>query len=297
FPFKAETIKTLQSNGITNSAELSALYPLINSVSFLSTEEKNEISAYYIEKTKHEGNLFDALQQLKAVQCYWRDIPSFSSSINTALHGGLKEGTITELSGRGSTGKTQFGMMMCATVQLQNTAYVQNQAIFIDTENTFSALRQDELLKRTKNQYASLGNVFVWKIPSLELFLQLLDSLPLFLSSHPNIRLIVIDSIAYPFRQFTDMIERSVKLSAAIRALTSLASQHMLAILVTNHITSFTPDSESPLNTTQIIQPLLGPVWWHAVTNQLLLTMSMDGRRELRVQKSSYLPSTQIPFR
>ena len=93
------------------------------------------------------------------------------------------------------------------------------------------------------------------------------------------------------------MIERSVKLSAAIRALTSLASHHMLAILVTNHITSFTPDSESPLNTTQIIQPLLGPMWWHAVTNQLLLTMSMDGRRELRVQKSSYLPSTQIPFR
>ncbi len=58
---------------------------------------------------------------------------------------------------------------------------------FIDPENTFSALRQDELLKRTKNQYASLGNVFVWKVPSLELFLQLLDSLPLFLSSHPNV--------------------------------------------------------------------------------------------------------------
>ena len=178
---------------------------------------------------------------------------------------------------------------------------------FIDTENTFSALRQDELLKKTKNQYALLDNIFVWKVPSIELFLQLLDSLPLFLSSHPNVslfisrnpqvRLVVIDSIAYHFRQFTDMIERSVKLSAAIRVLTSLASQHTLSILVTNHITSFTPDSESPLNTTQIIQPLLGPVWWHAVTNQLLLTMSVEGRRELRVQKSSYLPPVQTLFK
>ena len=93
------------------------------------------------------------------------------------------------------------------------------------------------------------------------------------------------------------MIERSVKLTSVIRSITGIASRFNLAVLVTNHITSFTPDTpEAVLNATQIIQPLLGPVWWHAVTTQILLAIGMDGKRVLSIQKSSYLPPASVAF-
>ena len=41
------------------------------------------------------------------------------------------KGTITELSGRGGMGKTQFCMMFCATVQMANTISCQYQAMYI----------------------------------------------------------------------------------------------------------------------------------------------------------------------
>lgn len=58
---------------------------------------------------------------------------------------------------------------------------------YIDTENTYSALRQSEFLQKTKNPYASLNNIFVWRLATLDAFLQLLDALPRFLAAHPNV--------------------------------------------------------------------------------------------------------------
>lgn len=60
---------------------------------------------------------------------------------------------------------------------------------YIDTENTYSALRQNEFLQKTKNPYASLNNIFVWRLATLDAFLQLLDALPRFLAAHPNVLL------------------------------------------------------------------------------------------------------------
>ena len=127
----------------------------------------------------------------------WRDIPTTSSSINTLLQGGLKQGTITEISGRGATGKTQFCFMMCATVQIPNTQSCQYQALYfniicvmrryIDTENTFNAIRQNEILKKINNTYASLKNIFVWQPSILSEFEDMLNSLPSFLDQHPNV--------------------------------------------------------------------------------------------------------------
>lgn len=42
---------------------------------------------------------------------------------------------------------------------------------------------------------------------------------------HEQVQLIAIDSIAYHFRQFTDMIERSTKLNEAISYLTAIANR------------------------------------------------------------------------
>ena len=82
---------------------------------------------------------------------------------------------------------SQFGILSESNnVGLLDNSYWNS---YIDTENTFSALRQNEYLQKTKNPYASLNNIFVWRLSTLDAFLQLLDALPRFLASHPNVRI------------------------------------------------------------------------------------------------------------
>lgn len=58
---------------------------------------------------------------------------------------------------------------------------------YIDTENTFNAIRQNELLKKMNNPKATLNNIFVWKPQNLPELLELLQKLPTFLQTHPNV--------------------------------------------------------------------------------------------------------------
>lgn len=68
-------------------------------------------------------------------------------------------------------------------------------------------------------------------------------------------------------------------------------------MVVTNHVTSFNPDVlDAVAHSKQTIQPLLGPMWWHSVTNQILLSMSQDGQRSCTIKKSSYLAEGSADF-
>ena len=70
-----------------------------------------------------------------------------------------------------------------------------------------------------------------------------------------------------------------------------------MKIVVTNHVTSFIPDAlDAVAQSKQTIQPLLGPMWWHSVTNQILLSMSQDGQRSCIIKKSSYLAEGSVDF-
>lgn len=162
----------------------------------MTPEQKLELDSFY-QSSITTNRVYTGYDFYYSIGSNWRDIVTTSSSINTLLHGGLKQGTITEISGRGGTGKTQFCLMFCATVQIPNTLGCQYQAMYcllmimntsyIDTENTFNALRLNEMLKKLNNPKASLDNIFVWKPTTLTELLTLLHSLPTFLSQHPTV--------------------------------------------------------------------------------------------------------------
>ena len=80
-------------------------------------------------------------------------------------------------------------MTLCASVQRFNTPTRQSQCIFIDTENTYSAVRQQEILAQTKNSKAFLQNIFVWKPRSLSELMELLKELPVFLETHKQVQI------------------------------------------------------------------------------------------------------------
>lgn len=213
----------------------------MESQQYLTLEEQTDIQAYLERKSELSKSFFTAADLLVHIQRTWRDISTGSSEIDNLLLGGFKCGTVTEVSGRGSTGKTQLVITACATAQRYNTPSHQFQCIVIDAENTYSAIRQQEVLTNLKNPNASLRNIFVWKPQSLTELIELLKSLPIFLEQHPQVRncrteswnqvrFIAIDSIAYYFRQFTDMIERSSKLNEAISYLTKIANRMQCAV-------------------------------------------------------------------
>ena len=247
------------NEGVSTVDELDIFVSTMESQQYLTLEEQSDIQAYFERKSELAKSLATAADLLNTIQRTWRDISTGSSAIDNLLLGGFKCGTVTEISGRGSTGKTQLVISACATVQRYNTPSHQFQCIVIDTENTYSAIRQQEVLTSLKNPNASLQNIFVWKPQSLSELMELLKSLPSFLELHPQVRvcrngsanqvkLIAIDSIAYYFRQFTDMIERSSKLNEAISYLTQIANRMQCAVASTLlfHRRSLPPTTSHP---------------------------------------------------
>lgn len=103
---------------------------------------------------------------------------------------------------------------------------------FIDTENTFNASRQKEFTDSIRNPYCTLDNIFVFKPANLATFQQLLQDLPSFLSQHSDIRLVVIDSIAYYFREMNDMLKRHEILTSVINAISSFTTSFHLAVCI-----------------------------------------------------------------
>lgn len=87
-----------------------------------------------------------------------------------------------------------------------------------------------------------------------------------FLSNHPRVRLLVIDSVACPFRKhFDELSQRTRLLNGLALQLIAMATSHEIAVVITNQMTTRVHGSQSQL------VPALGDSWGHAPTTRLLL--------------------------
>lgn len=92
-----------------------------------------------------------------------------------------------------------------------------------------------------------------------------LHLLPDFLLDHPKARLLVIDSVAFPFRHFDDLLLRTRLLNSVAQQLITMATRHSIAVAITNQMTTRLRSGRSQL------VPALGESWGHAATIRLLL--------------------------
>ncbi|XP_014676389.1 PREDICTED: DNA repair protein RAD51 homolog 3-like [Priapulus caudatus] len=99
--------------------------------------------------------------------------------------------------------------------------------------------------------------------------------LPAFLRTHPTVKLIVIDSIAYHFRyDFDDFALRNQLLGRIAQTLLRLATERDLAVVLTNQMTTkFSDDGQS------FSVPALGDAWSHASTVRVILSSAGTVRR------------------
>ncbi|VDM34820.1 unnamed protein product [Hydatigera taeniaeformis] len=294
------------------------------------------------------------------------NILTMSKSFDDLMDGGFPCGRITELCGQPGVGKTQFCLQTCLTVQIpQWCGGLDGEAVFLDTEGSFVPKRLHQMAVELVNHCQSmiapclrrymdgLGKFLIdaeekaacrdalERLPTEDSllskvhyirctgYLQLLAAvqrLGEFCKYHPHIRLIIVDSIAFPFRyEFEDIPQRNRLLAAVAQSLLSTASSQsaavsfgnvsftclavgtnknhlrLLTVIMTNQITTKFVTNTKSATTHSTLVPALGESWGHVCSVRLLLSKAegadADQYRTARLLKHPGQPPGTATYR
>ncbi|KAK2850950.1 hypothetical protein Q5P01_007226 [Channa striata] len=235
-----------------------------------------------------------------------RSIVTFCSQLDTALGGGLPIGKTTEICGPPGVGKTQLCLQLAVDVQVPLCfGGVGGQVIYIDTEGSFlvqrvvdvatAVVRHCSLLVEDNEQQNAmttftmesiLSNIFLVRCHDYVELLAELHLLLDFILKHPKVRLLVIDSVAFPFRHFDNLSQRSRLLNGIAQQLITLATKHRIAVVITNQMTTRLRGGQSQL------VPALGESWGHAPTIRLNLCWERSQRLAAIFKSPGHMDTT-----
>ncbi|KHF98827.1 DNA repair RAD51 -like protein [Gossypium arboreum] len=209
-------------------------------------------------------------------------------------------------------GKTQLGIQIAVNVQIPNDfGGLGGKAIYIDTEGSFMVerafqiaeaciedmseynrfLRKDFQECKIKMQPQDiLENIFYFRICSYTEQIALINYLDKFLSEHKDVKVIVVDSVTFHFRQdFDDMALRTRVLSGMALKLMNLAKRFSLAVVLLNQVT--TKHTEASFQ----LALALGDSWSHTCTNRIVLYWN-GNERYAYIDKSPSLRSASAAY-
>ncbi len=165
-------------------------------------------------------------------------IPS-NSALDGLLDGGFEKGTVTQIYGSPSSGKSNVALALTVNVAKSN-----RKVIYIDTEGGISIDR----IKQISGPYFSnvANNIIVFEPTDFLEQTETLRSIDVWLRKHhEEVDLIVLDSAVALYR-VDDM--KSYKLSKELRKqiqlLSNVARKYDIAVVVTNQIYAAFDDSE-----------------------------------------------------
>ncbi|XP_077907134.1 DNA repair protein XRCC3 isoform X4 [Ictidomys tridecemlineatus] len=128
------------------------------------------------------------------------------------LGGGLPLEGITELAGRSSAGKTQLALQLCLAVQFPpQHGGLEAGAVYICTEDAFPSRRLQQLMQQQQRLRADVpqdvvqsirfgSQIFVEHAADADTLLECVSTKVPILLSRGMARLVVVDSVAGPFR-------------------------------------------------------------------------------------------------
>ncbi|XP_028176516.1 DNA repair protein XRCC3 [Ostrinia furnacalis] len=243
---------------------------------------KNIVSEYLMPKCT-------TCDKLIIQEKYDKKVTTGCLAIDKILKGGFRRGTITEIYGESSSGKTQIG--------IQTAAYNWHEGcVYICTEDLFPIKRFEQIKNNLPNYDPTVDygkHIFVEHITEPQDLLSCIRvRLPTLLSRN-KICLIVIDSVAAPFRvEYSNYIHRANELRELAILLTNLAQEHNLAILCINQVTAaFKEDFD--------VMPSLGLAWSNMINSRLWLkktTTNVKSTEEASVIGESYLRELSVDF-
>lgn len=189
---------------------------------------------------------------------------------------------------------------------------VNGEAVFIDTEGSFMVGRVVDLATaciqhlhlvagtHKEKEYSEaledftleniLSHIYYFRCCNYTELLAQLYLLPEFLSEHSKVRLVIVDSIAIPFRNdIDDLTLRTRLLNGLSQQMISLANNHRLAVVLTNQMTTRIDRNQA------LLVPALGESWGHAATIRLIFQWDQN-QRLATLYKSPSQKETKVPF-
>uniref|UniRef100_UPI00358F2CA4 DNA repair protein RAD51 homolog 3 n=1 Tax=Myxine glutinosa TaxID=7769 RepID=UPI00358F2CA4 len=262
------------------------------------------------------ANYPNALQLLVEEQAEDGLLPTFSSALDDLFGSGVDLSVITELCGAPGVGKTQLCLQLAVDIQIPGCfGGLGGQAVYLDTEGSFMPERlqqmseavvthcsrlassnqdrdQQDALKTFTPDFI-LGNVFYFRCFDVTQLIAQSHLLPDFINSHPQVRLVIVDSVASPFRHGVDDAALRTRLLIGLaQRLAHLASNRRLAVVLTNQMTTrIHPNSTRPSSLT----PALGESWGHAATHRVILQWQ-GNRRFANLIKSPTRGEATVEF-
>jgi len=240
--------------------------------------------------------------------------------LNKTLQGGLPTRSgIIEIVGESAVGKSQLALQLCLMVQLpKHLGGLKGDALYLTTEafysNRLETLKYYFMLKYGKNfDDDPCQHIYVETLIDLEMQQHYLNYyLPNILEKLPNIRLIIIDSIAFNFRGENNILsyqERAKTLTEIAIRLKEISDKKNLIIICINQVSDNFNDIGYKLSNEKI--PTLGLTWSNCINTRIELSRKninyIDNEyglhktqpeieRFLTVSQSSYIPYSKCKF-
>ena len=236
----------------------------------------------------------------------FKQIKFRAASLDNITRGGIDVGSVTEIYGEAGSGKTQ----LCLQLSLSCILPVRNdgldgKVVYMTTDKHFPITRYVQMANLTKkslkaNKIDFMANTFIAKFNNPDVLrIYIREKLPAQLTEHPEIKLVVIDSIAGIFRIVDDFIERAKMMRWVVNELEKLAGFYNFVIVATNHVTANILGTGTSSN-----KAALGLTWNKQVTTRLevqkapqIFTFEREQARSLRVIYSPRLPVGHAMFR
>ncbi|XP_047593172.1 DNA repair protein XRCC3 isoform X2 [Lutra lutra] len=241
------------------------------------------------------------------------------------LRGGLPSDGLTELAGPSSAGKTQLALQLCLTVQFpRRHGGLESGAVYICTEDVFPDPRLQQLIAQQRRLRTDVpgdvvdrmkfgDHIFIEHVADVDALLECVRKKVPVLLSRGMARLVVIDSVAAPFRCEFDgaaSVPRARRLQALGGALRWLSCTFRSPVLCVNQVTEATeeqgaaPGPQSPWD--ERVSPALGMTWSHQLLMRLMASRhrledggrAAPGRpdRTLRVIFAPHLPPSSCSY-
>jgi DNA repair protein RadA len=256
----------------------------------ISYEKAKEIMEEAWRKT---GFWFTPGDQIEAIRGKRAVFTSGSKTVDEMLGGGIFSGEITEFVGDFASGKTEFLLTIMVEALGANKDMT---AIFIDTENTFTRERVEEISKgRGYDSNDILKRIIYIPVMDSDFLSEIIDRLHLTIESR-NVKIILIDSIMAILR--ADYIGREVlwyrqqMLNRMLRRLLNLAKVYNITVVISNQVVT-NPQAQFTYDPIQQKVPTGGTILGHNANTRLYLRRAQGNKRIVRLFDSSWRPEAE----
>ncbi|CAG2100521.1 unnamed protein product [Medioppia subpectinata] len=285
FNISDELINKLFAKGLTLKSQIQWLSDSkLRSMCGLSESEMDVINKVVRHSHKTAINAMTIQEMLRT---RYPPLKSPSFSLDRALGGGLQVSQITQFCGEGGVGKTQICMQYCINVQLpQRMGGLSGQALYIDTEANLRPQRLasmaqfylncDQQLRETHSveSMQSAVHVFTCNTTAKDLVELIVTRVEPFIEHNPQIRLVVVDSIAHLFRYDYNGSndQKDYELCQIGHKLKQIAHTKKVAVVIANQVSFSFKENKNV--------PSLGRIWQaFCSTSFMIRRMSIDSTR------------------